>query len=342
MNSRLYGGIDLHSNNSMIVLLNESDEVVYQKRLSNDLDEILKALAPYKAALQGVVIESTYNWYWQADGLQEAGYKVHLANTTAIQSYSGLKYTNDKHDGIWLARLLRLGILAEGHIYPKEKRGLRELLRRRMILVRQQTMGLLGIQGMVTRYENVKLTADKIKRSKDNGEQILRHIKDEHVCLAVQSQLKVLYCILDQVETLEKEILAKIKDDKIFKLLQTVPGIGPILAMTIMLETGEITRFAEVGNYSSYCRCVESKRISNGKKKGENNRRNGNQYLGWAFIEATYHAIRHYDEIKCYYQRKLAKKKRVVALKAIANKLSRATFFILRDGVSFDMKKSFC
>src|ERR1700731_3430927 len=110
--------------------------------------------------------------------------------------------------------------------------------------------------------------------------------------------------------------------------------------MTILLETGEISRFSKVGNYSSYCRCVASKRMSNEKKKGENNRKNGNTYLGWAFIEASNAAIKNYPEIKKYYQRKLTKTMRVVALKAIANKLSRACYFILRDGVPFDMKKS--
>lgn len=111
--------------------------------------------------------------------------------------------------------------------------------------------------------------------------------------------------------------------------------------MTILLETGDIKRFESVGNYSSYCRCVESKRISNERKKGMNNRKNGNAYLCWAFIEASNHAIRSYPEINKYYQRKLAKTMRVVALKTIANKLSKACYFILRDEVGFDMKKLF-
>jgi len=132
-----------------------------------------------------------------------------------------------------------------------------------------------------------------------------------------------------------------IKPEVLFTLLKTIPGIGPILAMTILLETGDIKRFESVGNYSSYCRCVESKRISNERKKGMNNRKNGNAYLCWAFIEASNHAIRSYPEINKYYQRKLAKTMRVVALKTIANKLSKACYFILRDEVGFDMKKLF-
>jgi transposase len=208
-----------------------------------------------------------------------------------------------------------------------------------MILVRQQTMILLGIQGIVTRYENIKLSGDKIKR--EEKQKILLCIKDENICLAVESQLKVLHCVMEQVDILEKSVLTKIKAEPAFELLNGVPGIGPILAMTILLETGDIKRFKNVGNYSSYCRCVESKRISNAKKKGENNRKNGNAYLSWAFIEASNHAIRRYEPIKRYYQRKLAKTKRVVALKTIANKLSRAIYFILRDGAQYDMNKAF-
>jgi transposase len=339
---KLYCGIDLHSNNSYVVLLDETDKLIYKKRLSNDLELIVEELARYKEMISGIVIESTYNWYWLVDGLKAVGYQVHLANTTAIQQYSGLKYTDDKDDAIWLAKLLRLGLLSEGYIYPKEERGVRELLRRRMILVRQQTMCLLGIQAMITRYENVRLSGEKIKQlTREDEEKVLGYLKNEHVKIAAQSQLKILRCVIDQVAILEKTILSKIKKEAAFKLVNTIPGVGRILAMTILLETGEIKRFPEVGNYGSYCRCVESKRVSNEKKKGENNRKNGNAYLGWAFVEASNAAINHYPEIKKYYQRKLNKTMRVVALKTIANKLARATYFILRDKVEFDMKKTF-
>jgi transposase len=338
---KLYVGIDLHSNNSYVVVLDENEKSVYQKRLDNDLNVILEALSPYEEMIQGVVVESTYNWYWLVDGLQAAGYCVHLANTTAIQQYSGLKHTNDKTDAVWLARLLCMGSLPAGHVYPKEKRGLRELLRKRMILVRQQTMNLLSLQGMITRYENVKITSSKLKQSQGDEEKILKYITDADVRLAVKSQLKILYCLMEEINQLEKLVENKIKDDKLFRLLKSVPGVGTILGMTILLETGDIKRFKNPGNYSSYCRCVESKRESNGKKKGENNRRNGNSYLGWAFVEATNQAIRHYQPIKKYYQRKREKTNRPVAIKTIANKLSKACFFILRDQVEFDMKKLF-
>ncbi|CAN5413514.1 IS110-like element ISGsu4 family transposase [soil metagenome] len=339
---KLYAGIDLHSNNSYVAVVDETDKVLYQKRLPNDLDYILQELKPYKEHIEGIVVESTYNGYWLIDGLQEADYKVHLANTTAIAQYNGLKHTDDKSDALWLAHMLRLDILATGYIYPKEQRGLRELLRRRLLLVREQTRSILAIQAMLVRYDNIKLTTAKIKSARnEEKEKLLALIKDVSVRLAAESQLNVLHCVMEQIHKLEQTILKELKDNAQFKLLTEMPGIGPILAMTILLETGNISRFKQAGDFSSYCRCVESKHISNAKKKGENNRKNGNPYLGWAFIEASNYAIRYYEPIKRCYQRKLAKTKRVVALKTIANKLSKACFYVLRDGVEFSMTKAF-
>jgi len=128
---KLYGGIDLHSNNSVLALLDEDERLVYRKRLGNDAPGILEALAPYREGIVGLVVESTYNWYWLVDALMDAGYPVHLANTAALVQYSGLKYSDDDSDARWLAQLLRRGLLAEGYIYPKADRAVRDLLRRR-------------------------------------------------------------------------------------------------------------------------------------------------------------------------------------------------------------------
>ena len=130
----LYCGIDLHSNNSQVALLDETDQVVREKRLPNDFDSINQYLTPYQDVLAGVVVESTYNWYWLVDGLMDAGYPVHLANTLAIQQYNGIKHTNDATDARYLAHLLRLGILPTGYIYPKAMREVRDLLRRPFML----------------------------------------------------------------------------------------------------------------------------------------------------------------------------------------------------------------
>jgi len=143
------------------------------------------------------------------------------------------------------------------------------------------------------------------------------------------------------VSEIELEVASQIKLKKEFIKLLTTPGIGNILGLTIMLEVGDIRRFDKVGNYSSYCRCVESKKISNGKKKGKNNQKNGNRYLAWAYVEAANHAIRCCPKAQKFFQRKLAKSERVLATKALANKLTKATYYIMRDQVAFDEDKLF-
>jgi transposase len=160
----LYAGIDLHANNNVVVVIDEQDYRVYQKRLRNELPELLQALAPYQETLQGIVVESTYNWYWLVDGLMAAGYRVHLANTTAIEQYKGLKHTDDQSDARGLAHLLRLGILPEGYIYPKEERAVRDLLRKRSQLVRQRTANLLSIRNLLTRNTGQTLSSNRIKQ----------------------------------------------------------------------------------------------------------------------------------------------------------------------------------
>jgi hypothetical protein len=163
---KLYGGIDLHSNNSVVALLDEEDRVVYRKRLANEAATVLAELEPYRDRIEGLVVESTYNWYWLVDALMEAGYRLHLANTAAIVQYSGLKYSDDDADAAWLAKLLRLGLLPEGYIYPKAERAVRDLLRRRSRLVQQHTANLLAVQNLLARNRGKSPSANAIRQLK--------------------------------------------------------------------------------------------------------------------------------------------------------------------------------
>jgi transposase len=336
---KLYGGIDLHSNNNVIAIVDESGRVVYQKRLPNDLDTILKRLAPYQSELEGLVVESTYNWYWLVDGLVDAGFTVHLANTAAIKQYEGIKYTDDGSDACLLAHLLRLGILPEGYIYPKEERPVRDLLRKRAQLVRQKVTQILSIENLMTRNTGQSISANGVKRLTE--EQVEQQLLVPELALAVKSNLAVMRCLEERIALLEQAIMARVRLKKEFRSLLSVSGIGPILGLTVMLETGDIRRFATVGDFSSYCRCVESKKLSNGKKKGSGNTKNGNKYLAWAFIEAANFAVRFNPKVRAFYQRKRAKTNGIVAIKAVAHKLARASFYVMRDQVPFDVKKAF-
>jgi transposase len=148
---KLYAGIDLHSTNSLLGILDEGERRVLKARLPNDSRTILAALSPFEHGLEGIVVESTFNWYWLVDALMDEGYRVHLANPSAIQQYKGLKSSDDVHDAFWLANMMRLGILPEGYIYPKEERPIRDLLRKRGHLVRLRTSIILSLQGIIQR-----------------------------------------------------------------------------------------------------------------------------------------------------------------------------------------------
>ena len=334
-----YSGIDLHSNNNVVVVIDEADRVVYRRRLPNELGKVLEALEPYREELAGVAVESTYNWYWLVDGLQAAGYKVDLANPAAMKRYDGLKHSGDDTDAVQLAHLLRLGILPTGYIYPAEERALRDLGRRRLQLVRHRTMHVLAVENVQARQTGARMTGDRVKRLSAQEVQALGLPED--VTLGLQANVAVIGTLNEEIAKLEKHLLERLKPQPEYALLSTAPGIGRILGPIILLETGSIERFAAVGNYASYARCVDSARLSNGKKKGEGNVRNGNKYLAWAFIEAANMARRWCPEARRFHDRKRAKTNTIVATKALAHKLARACYHMLKTQQPFDMKRCF-
>ena len=334
-----YAGIDLHASNNYIGIIDSKDRRLFGKRVSNSMDTVKLALEPFRKNLSGVVVESTFNWYWLVDGLQADGYKVHLANPSAVKQYEGLKHTDDKWDSFWLAHMLRLGILPEGYIYPKQDRPVRDLLRRRLLFVRQRTAHILSLKSMIARNLGINVATNEIIKTKENN--IDQLFDDPYQILTVKNNISTIRFLKTKIRSIEKAILSKISLKKQFEILTSMPGIGNILALTIMLEVGDISRFAKAGNYASYCRCVKSVKLSNNKKKGEGNRKNGNKYLAWAYVEAAHFIIRYCPEANRFYQRKMAKVNGALATKALANKLARASYYMMKDQVEFNKDKLF-
>ena len=331
---QLYAGLDLHSRNTYIGIMDKEFKRVFGKRVSNDLPLILKTLEPFQDQLQGLAVESTYNWYWLVDGLMDAGYQcIHLANPSAVKQYEGLKHSDDQHDSFFLAQMLILGILPQGYIYPREDRPVRDLARKRMFLVRHKTSHILSLQSLITRCSGQRVSTNKIKQFE--VEDLQQLLQEEHIVLSAQANLDSISFYAQQIRRLEKVIKNKIKVKKEFQYLMTVPGIGNILAMTIMLEVGDINRFAKVGNFASYSRCVSSQRLSDGKSKGSGNRKNGNRYLSWAFIEAAHLSRRYNERFKSYYNRKIAQANTSLATKALSNKLARICYYIMKNQIPF-------
>lgn len=335
----LYGGIDLHSNNVMISLIDDVDQLVSEKRLPNNLDTIQAHLQSFKDDLSALVVESTYNWYWLVDGLQESGFDVRLANTVAIKQYEGIKHTNDASDARYLAQLLRLGILPEGHIYPKEQRAIRDLLRRRLLLVHQRVSQHLSLQSLIARHSGIRLPSLKVKQL--TPEALNQYLNQPAALANAQIFLQQIKCLNQSIQHLESLVGQQCLNTQEYQLLNSITGVGPIIGQSILLETGSIDRFQNVGNYASYARCVPSERLSNNKVKGRGNRKNGNRYLALAFIEAAHYATIWDPIIKRYYQRKLTKVHKMVAKKTIANKLARAVYHMLKNNQPFDVNRAF-
>lgn len=338
---KLYCGIDLHSNNGMYGIVDEQGKRVYKKRLINNLPQILSALSPYQENISEIAIESTYNWYWLGDGLMANGYrgKLRLANPAALDQYDGLKNANDETDAFFLAELLRLGILASGYIYPQAERPVRDMLRRRVLFVRQRTAQMLSLQNLLTRQSGQNMRfQDVLKLS---SKEFVNALGDEESMFMARQNMDVIRFLSEKIKILEKRVLKKAELKPAFEKLLTIPGIGTILGMTIMMETGEISRFPKCGNYSSYCRCVKAQHLSNNKKKSNNNRKNGNKYLSWAFIEAASKCIMFCPEARSFYDRKRSKGPASLAFRSLGSKLSKAAYFIMRDQEEFDVKKIF-
>ena len=336
----LYAGIDLHSTNSYVGIIDEEDRRVFKKKLPNDPELIVTALKRYQDELVGVVVESTFNWYWLVDLLMDEGYRVHLANPSAIKKYEGLKHSDDRHDAFWLGHMLRLEILPEGYIYPKEDRPVRDLLRKRGHLVKLRTSLILSLQGIIHRNYGFKMNVNKIKKIREN-EVTPVFSGQEDLELSGQVSKEAIDFLTGKIREIERAVLKKARLKESFRFLETICGVGKVLSLTIMLETGPISRFSNVGNYVSYCRKVPTAWTSNDKRKGKGNKKNGSRYLAWAFSEASELARRYDKNARAYYNRKSAKTNFMVAHSALAHKLARAAYYVMKDCVPFDPQKLF-
>ena len=336
---KVYVGMDLHATNTYVGVIDEENEVLHKQRFRNELPLILAGLDPFRKDIQGVVVESTFNWYWLVDGLMAEGYRVHLANVSAIKQYEGLKQIDDKRSAFWLANLLRLGILPTGYIYPKEERPTRDLLRKRLHLVRHRTSHILSVKNILARNLGLRMKSEDVKKLE--APEVKRFFPGKEMQTAVLASVGLIRHLEVGISEIERMITKKLKIRKEFVKLMTLPGIGKILTLTIMLEVGNIRRFPTVGDYSSYCRCVKSTRTSAGKIVGYGNRKNGNKYLSWAYIEAAQAARRFHETARSYYEKKMAKTNRIVAIKALSHKLTRASYYVMRDQVDYDPGRLF-
>jgi transposase len=336
---KVIAGIDLHGNNLVIGLMDQNGKRLTHKTLECDLKEVEKFLSPYKARLQSMAVESTFNWYWLVDGLRVQGYSIDLANPAKIEQYSGLKHADDKNDAFHLAELQRLNILPKAYIYDAELRPVRDVLRRRTSLVQERTALMLSFKSLYHRTTGQVMPLGQLKSLiPKEAPKLYEHPANQ---LIAQIQVQHITALDESIARIEQAVLRCARELPLYQKLLSIPGIGKILAMTITMEVGDIGRFRTDGDFASYCRTVDSRRLSNGKQKGENNAKCGNRYLSWAFVEAAQFARRYDENCRKWYDRKKARTSTVIATKALACKLAKAAWHVMARPSDYDPQRMF-
>jgi transposase len=336
---KLIAGIDLHSNNLTIGVINQEGKRVMHRKLDCELKAVTDFLEPLKAQLQSLAVESTFNWYWLVDGLRAQGYPIDLANPAKIEQYDGIKHVNDQDDAYHLAELQRLKILPKAHVYDPQLRPVRDLLRRRSSLVHQRTALLLSFKSLYARTTGQRLDLREVKNLEPKqAPKLYEHPANQ---LIAQVQAEHIQALDKSVSRVEKAVLSCAQEIPCYERLLSLPGIGRILAMTITLEVGDIKRFKTDGDFASYCRMVDAKRLSNGKFKADNNQKCGNKYLAWTFVEAANFSRRFNEQCRRWYDRKAAKTSKIIATKALGCKLAKAAWHVIVGQCNYDEKRMF-
>jgi transposase len=336
---KVIAGLDLHGNNLVIGVIDLDGKRLTHQKLECNLDEVVKFLRPYRGRLQSMAVESTFNWYWLVDGLRARDYPIDLANPAQIEQYSGIKHADDKHDAFHLAELQRLNILPKAHIYDAQLRPVRDLLRRRTNLVQERTALMLSFKSLYNRTTGQVMPLGQLKglTAKD-APKLYEHAANQ---LIAQIQVEHIEALDKSIARIEGAVLKCARAIPLYEKLLTLPGVGKILGMSITMEVGDIARFRSDGDLASYCRTVDSRRLSNGKQKGENNAKCGNRYLSWAFVEAAQFARRYDENCRRWYDRKKARTSTVIATKALACKLAKAAWHVMAKQVSDDPRRMF-
>lgn len=330
--------VDLHDT-SMFVCVQERDgKILYHKKVRNNFELFQKETEAYKAEMS-VAVESTHNYYWLADGCRKANIPFYLGHALYLRAIRGKKKKNDKIDSKTLGDLMRSNFFPIGYAYPSERRAVRDLLRRRCKLV-QIRAGLYSHINLIHKQQGlVEIKPEEIK-SKTKRRLLLENFSDEEIKLSITTDLNLIDSLDIQIDTIEKRIMGtvKLKEEKYYKILTSFPGIGPIIALTIIYEIDTIERFASPQRFSSYCRVVKPQRESSGKKTDDKNKKIGNPYLKWACSQAALYSRIHSEGIRRFHEKLEQSKGKTKANSIMRHKIATAVYYMLSKGVLFDEK----
>jgi transposase len=336
---RYYCGVDLHKKSMYLAVVNQQGETLFHKNIRTRADEFLFAIAPYREDLV-VAAECMFAWYWLADLCRREGIHFALGHALYMRAVHGTKTKNDREDAYKIARLLRGGNFPLAYTYPAEWRPTRDLLRRRSTFVRRRAELLTHVQNTVTQY-NLPPLGKRIDRV-SNRVGVPEHFPDPIVRRSIEADVELLDYFDAVIKNLERDLerTVKVHDPNTFYLLRTVPGIGKILAMTILYEIGDMERFGRVQDFMSYCRLVRPTKTSAGKPSGEpGGRKMGNRHLKWAFAEAALLLVRESDPVKRQLARLTTRHGKGKALSIVSARLGRSVYHMLRKREVFDMER---
>jgi transposase len=337
---KFYCGIDLHARTMYLCVLNQDGEVLLHRNMKAAPEPFLKAMAPYREDLV-VCVECIFTWYWLADLCAHEGIPFVLGHALYMKAIHGGKAKNDKIDAQKIAVLLRGGMLPQAYVYPADMRATRDLLRRRMYLMRRRAELLTHIQQTNSQY-NLPEIGKKIAY-KANREGVAERFPDPAVQKSIAVDLELLGHYDPLLRDMELAILntAKQHDANTLYLLRTVPGIGEILSLVLLYEIHDIHRFPRVQDFLSYCRLVKCAKESAGKRFGTSGAKIGNAYLKWAFSEAAVLFLRDHPVAQHYRARLEKQHGKGKALTVLAQKLARAVYYMLTREVAFETQKFF-
>jgi transposase len=332
---RHWCGIDLHARTMYVCILNPEGEILVHQNLPTNPSAFLEVVAPYRDGLV-VGVECIYTWYWLADLCAREEIPFVLGHALFMKAIHGGKAKNDRIDSLKIATLLRGGMLPQAYAYPAGMRATRDLLRRRLHLVRKRGQLLAHIH-MTAQQCNLPPLAARIAYPA-NREGVAEHFPDPVVRQSIALDLALLERYDDLLRDLELSLArqAKQHDPQAFQLLRSIPGVGKILALTILYEIHDVGRFDRVQEFASYARLVKCAKESAGKKHGTSGAKMGNVHLKWAFSEAAVLFVRHCPEGKKILARLEKRFGKGKALSILAHKLGRTVYFMLQRGKAFD------
>ena len=333
---QFYCGIDLHARTMYLCILNQDGEILVHRNMPAGPEPFLKAVAPYREDLV-VCVECIFTWYWLADLCAREGIPFVLGHALYMKAIHGGKAKNDKIDSQKIAVLLRGGMLPQAYVYPAAMRATRDLLRRRMHLMRKRAELLAHVQNTHSQYNLPGIGKNIAYKANRDG--IAERFPDP----AVQKSIEVDLALIGPYDHLLNDVefsivhTAKQHDPQTLSRLQSVPGIGKILSLVLLYAIHTIDRFPRVQDFVSYCRLVKCAKESAGKRYGTSGAKIGNAYLKWAFSEAAVLFLRTNPAGQKYLARLEKKHGQGKALTVLAQKRARAVYYMLRRKTAFDM-----